>query len=60
VPEEGKWPSVEVVVAYEESVRERVKKVYREEEGRWTRRLARVMMMVSLSIAKEQEGERGD
>ncbi|ORY82904.1 histidine-specific methyltransferase [Leucosporidium creatinivorum] len=46
VPEEGKWPSVEEVVAYEASVRERVRKVYQQEEGKWTRRLARVMMMV--------------
>lgn len=34
-------------MAYEDRVRARVKKVYLEEEGKWTRKLARVMMMVS-------------
>ncbi|GAA5839849.1 hypothetical protein JCM9279_005185 [Rhodotorula babjevae] len=39
------WPSVQDISAYDERTRERVKKVYAENEGRWTRRLGRVLQM---------------
>ncbi|BGP43762.1 hypothetical protein JCM10449v2_007819 [Rhodotorula kratochvilovae] len=47
VPEsKDAWPSVQEICAYEERVRERVKKVYAENEGKWTRKLGRVLQMV--------------
>ncbi|BGP74099.1 hypothetical protein NBRC10513v2_007531 [Rhodotorula toruloides] len=45
VEEEG-WPAMEEIVQYEQRVRERVRSVYAKYEGRWERRLARVLMMV--------------
>lgn len=45
--EESKWPRVEEIVDYEQRIRKRVKKVYEANEGKWTRKLARVLMMVS-------------
>jgi len=40
------WPKIEEIVEYEERVRERVRKVYEEHDGKWDRKLARVLMMV--------------
>jgi len=40
------WPKFEEIVEYEERVRERVRKVYEEHDGRWDRKMARVLMMV--------------
>lgn len=40
------WPKFEEIVEYEERVRERVRKVYEEHDGKWDRKLARVLMMV--------------
>ncbi|GAA6009429.1 uncharacterized protein JCM10292_004289 [Rhodotorula paludigena] len=40
------WPAIEKIVEYERKIRERVRKVYAEHEGRWTRKLARILMMV--------------
>ncbi|GAA5905979.1 hypothetical protein JCM5296_001307 [Sporobolomyces johnsonii] len=40
------WPKFEEIVEYEHSVRERVRRVYDEHEGKWERKLARVLMMV--------------
>jgi len=39
------WPSVQDISAYDERTRERVKKVYADNVGRWTRRLGRVLQM---------------
>lgn len=52
--EASKWPAVEEIVEYEHRVRERVKAVYGENEGKWTRGLARVLMMVSALEGNEQ------
>ncbi|GAA5944797.1 uncharacterized protein JCM15063_001669 [Sporobolomyces koalae] len=47
VPKADKdWPSFDEIVAYEERVRERVRRVYEEHEGKWERKLARVLQMV--------------
>ncbi|GAA6013912.1 hypothetical protein JCM11491_000470 [Sporobolomyces phaffii] len=47
VPQSEKdWPKFEEIVAYEERVRDRVRRVYEEYEGKWERKLARVLMMV--------------
>lgn len=43
--EEACWPTLQEITAYEASVRDRVRKVYAEHEGRWTTKLARVLMM---------------
>ncbi|GAA5982534.1 hypothetical protein JCM10908_006688 [Rhodotorula pacifica] len=46
VPKDEKsWPSLQEISAYEASVRDRVRKVYAEHEGKWTTKLARVLMM---------------
>lgn len=39
------WPSLQEIAAYDERSRERVKKVYADNEGKWTRRLGRVLQM---------------
>ncbi|BGP66237.1 hypothetical protein NBRC10512_005478 [Rhodotorula toruloides] len=44
--EEEGWPAMEEIVQYERRVRDRVREVYAKFEGRWERRLARVLMMV--------------
>ncbi|GEM11237.1 hypothetical protein Rt10032_c14g5254 [Rhodotorula toruloides] len=44
--EQEGWPAMEEIVEYEQKVRKRVRDVYAEYEGRWERRLARVLMMV--------------
>ncbi|KWU42457.1 hypothetical protein RHOSPDRAFT_21167 [Rhodotorula sp. JG-1b] len=43
--DEACWPSLQEITAYEASVRDRVRKVYAEHEGKWTTKLARVLMM---------------
>ncbi|GAA5902514.1 hypothetical protein JCM6882_002772 [Rhodosporidiobolus microsporus] len=39
------WPQMDEIVDYERRVRERVRSVYERFEGKWTRRMARVLMM---------------
>ncbi|GAA5912968.1 uncharacterized protein JCM6883_006273 [Sporobolomyces salmoneus] len=47
VPQTEKdWPQFEEIVAYEERVRDRVRRVYEEYDGKWERKMARVLMMV--------------
>lgn len=43
--DEACWPSLQEITSYEASVRDRVRKVYAEYEGKWTTKLARVLMM---------------
>ncbi|GAA5920253.1 hypothetical protein JCM1841_000446 [Sporobolomyces salmonicolor] len=43
---ETDWPKFEEIVEYEHNVRQRVRRVYEEHEGKWERKLARVLMMV--------------
>lgn len=40
------WPKFQEIVDYEERVRDRVRRVYEEYEGKWERKMARVLMMV--------------
>ncbi|GAA5833679.1 hypothetical protein JCM11251_003203 [Rhodosporidiobolus azoricus] len=42
---EADWPKFEEICEYEQRVRARVRAVYDKFEGKWTRRMARVMMM---------------
>jgi hypothetical protein len=44
------WPAIEEINAYEAKVRERVRGVYERLEGKWTRRQARVLMMVRFPL----------
>ncbi|GAA6042900.1 hypothetical protein JCM8097_002759 [Rhodosporidiobolus ruineniae] len=43
---EADWPAMDEIVEYERKVRERVRDMYRRFDGKWSRRMARVLMMV--------------